>query len=62
MSDTVSDNIKILKMGGGQGQNITHAWCMTDSACTVHQLPVLNSKYFIVVVFVIHDKKFKPTK
>ena len=24
-------------MGGGQGQNITHAWFMTDLACTVHQ-------------------------
>ena len=24
-------------MGGGQGQNITHAWFMTDLACTVHK-------------------------
>ena len=37
MSDTVSDNINILKMGVGQGQNITHAWCKTDSVCTVHK-------------------------
>ena len=24
-------------MGGGQEQNITYAWFMTDLACTVHQ-------------------------
>ena len=36
LSYSISDTY-ILKMGDGQGQNITHAWFMTDLACTVHQ-------------------------
>ena len=35
-SYSISDTYT-LKMGGGQGQNITHAWFMIDLACTVHK-------------------------
>ena len=45
LSHSISDTFLI--MGDGQGQNITHAQCMTDLACTVHQYT--SEKYNVKV-------------
>ena len=45
LSYSISDTYLI--MGDGQGQNITHAQCMTDLACTVHQYT--SEKYNVKV-------------